>query len=104
MLKKALQGAISATMWLSGIKVDTPIVLNAQENKAKSTQTQNVLSLESRIPKVVIENNGGDNFLRLATVQGQILHSVPMLLLPIQMNNNPLLWYLEYEVTIQMIH
>ena len=71
MLKKALQGAISASMLLNGMIVYTPIVLNAQENKAKSTQTQNVLSLESRIPKVVIENNGGDNFLRLATVQGQ---------------------------------
>ena len=71
MLKKALQGAISASMLLNGMIVYTPIVLNAQENKAKSTQTQNVLSLESRIPKVVIENNGGNNFLRLATVQGQ---------------------------------
>ena len=71
MLKKALQGAISASMLLNGMIVYTPIVLNAQENKAKSTQTQNVLSLESRIPQVVIENNGGDNFLRLATVQGQ---------------------------------
>lgn len=46
MLKKALQGAISASMLLNGMIVYTPIVLNAQENKAKSTQTQNVLSLE----------------------------------------------------------
>lgn len=51
MLKKALQGAISASMLLNGMIVYTPIVLNAQENKAKSTQTQNVLSLESRFLK-----------------------------------------------------
>ncbi|MGM9889314.1 MAG: GH32 C-terminal domain-containing protein [Floccifex porci] len=71
MIKKVLQGALSASMLLSGIVVYSPVIVNAQEQSSQTMQTQNVSNLESRIPQVVIENNGGDNFLRLATVQGQ---------------------------------
>ncbi|MGN1275582.1 MAG: GH32 C-terminal domain-containing protein [Floccifex sp.] len=71
MFKKALKGAISASMLLNGMIVYTPVVLNAQESKAKSTQTQNVSSLESRIGQVIVNNTGENNFLRLSTVQAQ---------------------------------
>ena len=71
MIKKVLQGALSASMLLSGIVVYSPVIVNAQEQSSQTIKTQDVSNLESRIPQVLIGNNGGDNFLRLATVQGQ---------------------------------
>ena len=48
MINKVLQGALSASMLLSGIVVYSPVIVNAQEQSPQTMQTQNVSNLVSK--------------------------------------------------------
>lgn len=73
MFKKALQGAISASMLLNGMIVYTPVVLNAQESKAKSTQTQTISNLVAKTTdnSLRVEKTIGDNFVKLPSIKAE---------------------------------
>ena len=67
MIKKVLQGALSASMLLSGIVVYSPVIVNAQEQSSQTMQTQNVSNLVSRTTNnsLRVEKKDGDNFVNL---------------------------------------
>ena len=66
MIKKVLQGALSASMLLSGIVVYSPVIVNAQEQSSQTMQTQNVSNLVSRTTNnsLRVEKKDGDNTWR----------------------------------------
>lgn len=68
MIKKVLQGALSASMLLSGIVVYSPVIVNAQEQSSKTMQTQNVSNLVSRTTNnsLRVEKKDGDNSMSLS--------------------------------------
>lgn len=68
MIKKVLQGALSASMLLSGIVVYSPVIVNAQEQSPQTMQTQNVSNLVSKTTNnsLRVEKKGGDNSMSLS--------------------------------------
>lgn len=73
MIKKVLQGALSASMLLSGIVVYSPVIVNAQEQSSQTMQTQNVSNLVSRTTNnsLRVEKKYGDNFVNLPSLKAE---------------------------------
>ena len=73
MIKKVLQGALSASMLLSGIVVYSPVIVNAQEQSSQTMQTQNVSNLVSRTTNnsLRVEKKDGDNFVNLPSLKAE---------------------------------